>query len=281
MKKETLTREKPAARPAAVEDSSAVIRRQLIILGLLFALGLVGYAVYRWGTDIGWGNPDRAVKNKMDFAQQALVERRLPDTIRLYSQVIERYPNHPTATQAQMGLASAYEDSSQPGKAVEIYQQLLAKLAKDPAKSDLRAFTLLQIAKLHAVQGDHEQALKEFAQVRAGYPGSDWAGEALEGTGKSYQARKEYDRAIESYRLLIKEFSKGFLAAAAQSAIGECYEAQEKFSLAFKAYQAVLDGYPSAVWDDARAKMESLQKKMDDLKATKKDKQGHGSGKAG
>jgi tetratricopeptide (TPR) repeat protein len=263
--------------PHRSDESSAIIRRQLFIL-LAIALSVAAaWALWQWGEDRGWGNPDRAIRHKMEKAQQALVERRLEDTIQQYAQVISRYPSNPLVVQARMGLASAYEESGRLPEAVEAYQALLTGIEADKSKSDLRAFTQLQIAKLHAQEGNQDQALPEFEAVRKNYPGSDWAGEALEGQGKAWQARRDYKRAMASYRQLIHDFPKGFLAAGAQSAIGECYEAQEQFSKALKAYQTVLDAYPSAVWDDAKQRIEALRAKMD----ASKEKSGREAGTPG
>ena len=53
----------------------------------------------------------------------------------------------------------------------------------------------------------------------------------------------------------------GFLAAEAQSSIGACLEAQGKDKDAMRAYQVVLDKYPSAVWDQAKARIDYLKQK--------------------
>jgi TolA-binding protein len=74
---------------------------------------------------------------------------------------------------------------------------------------------------------------------------------------------KDYARAMKSFGALIKEMPAGFLAAEAQSSIGECLEAQEKFKEAIRAYQVVLDKYPSAVWDQAKSRIELLKKRLE------------------
>jgi tetratricopeptide (TPR) repeat protein len=249
------------------------------LIALVFVLVLAGlWGGYSFGQDRGWGNSDRAVKNKMEEAQQAFVDRRLDKAVRLYLQVSQRYPSHPQATQALTQLATAYEEKGQLEEAVKAYQQLLGKLGSDPGKKDLSAFTQLQISKLLQEKGDYANALKGFEKVRLEHPKTDWSGEAMAGIGRVYQQQKAYDKGIEAYQAVIKELPHGFLAAEAQSAIGECLEAQGEPGKAMKAYQKVVDDYPSAVWDQAKSRIEALKLKMP--VASKGKAKSKGKGKA-
>jgi TolA-binding protein len=274
-----------APTPPAADDK--VMKRQALILLAFFAIAGLLWMGWNLGEDHGWGNPDRAIKRKMDLAQRALVERRLDATIDLYKQILTRYPSHPSASQAEMGLASAYEDSGHLDEALGTYQHLLEHLRSSPGtsggKSDLIAFTLLQIAKLDNQKGQQDQALAGFTQVRTDYPGTDWAGEAMAGIGKAYQGQRHFDQAVKAYQAVIKEFPKGFLAAEAQSSIGECYEAQNKPDQALKAYRTVLEKYPAAVWDEAKQKIEELSNRLKAAGPAEKIRGGgrHGSEEAG
>ena len=61
----------------------------------------------------------------------------------------------------------------------------------------------------------------------------------------------------------MKDVPGGFLAAEAQTSIGACYEAESNTKAALKAYQLVLDKYPSAVWDAAKARVEALKQTVE------------------
>ncbi len=61
------------ARPPA---EAAVVRRQLIWIGILLGIGLGLSAVWWWGQDTGWGNADRAVATKLKKGEEAFVDGR-------------------------------------------------------------------------------------------------------------------------------------------------------------------------------------------------------------
>lgn len=253
-------RDIPSHEPSTLSDSQIIRRQIMIIVGILAVLGAL-YGAWLWGEDSGWGNTERAVKIKLDKANAAFVSRDLDRAIAIYARVVKKYPRHALVSQALTQLATAYEEKGQLDKAAATYELLLAELSEE--KSDLRAYIMLQIGKLKRQQGDFTAAIAQFESVRKYKPGSDWAGEALSETGRAWQDQKNYPRAMEAYQKLIKEMPAGFLAAEAQSSIGECLEAQEKFKEAIRAYQVVLDKYPSAVWDQAKARIELLKKRLE------------------
>jgi tetratricopeptide (TPR) repeat protein len=242
-------------------SDAQIIRRQIFIVGgILLSLGLV-YLLWLWGEDTGWGNADRAVKLKLDKANQAFVNRDLDQAVAIYEKIVTKYPVHPLAGQALTQLATAYEEMGKLDQAASAYEKLLAQTGEE--KADLRAYTMLQIGKLYRQQGNFAKALEQLEAVRKYRPGSDWAGEALSEIGRSWQDQKDYDKAVASYKQLIKEMPAGFLAAEAQSAIGECMEAKGMKREAIRAYQVVLDKYPSAVWDQAKARIDFLKKSFE------------------
>jgi len=60
-------------------SDAAIIRRQLLwTLAIVVVAGL-GYGVWWWGQDTGWGNPDRAVATKMDQGEKAFVAGHLEE----------------------------------------------------------------------------------------------------------------------------------------------------------------------------------------------------------
>jgi tetratricopeptide (TPR) repeat protein len=251
---------KPAPKDG---DDGAVIRRQLVwIIGVL-VVAVLGYGVWLWGQDSGWGNPDRAVIHHLEQGEAAFVAGRLDDAVAHYKRVVDKYPQHPQAVQARTQLATAYQQQGRLSDALAVLQGL-ANLLQGPAdKPDLHAYTLLQIGQVKASLVDYNGALAAYQSVLQGYPKTDWAGEAQSGIGQVYQDQRQYTQAREAYQKLVKDVPGGFLAAEAQTSIGACYEAESNTKAALKAYQLVLDKYPSAVWDTAKARVDVLKKTLE------------------
>lgn len=250
-------------KEAPATSDAVVIRRQLAwTLGVLLVLG-GAYGVWAWGQDNGWGNADRAVASKLAKGEAAFVAGRLDEAVAQYQRVADRYPMHPQATQALTQLATALQQQGRLSEALTALQKLSAKLGEGQDKPDLKAYTLLQIAKVRKDLADFDGAMQAFNEVREKHPKTDWSGEAQSGIGGVYQAQRRWPEARKAYEVLVKELPGGFLAAEAQTAIGECYESEQNPRAALKAYQSVIDKYPSAVWDTAKARMDALKKEID------------------
>jgi tetratricopeptide (TPR) repeat protein len=254
-------------------DDAAVIRLQLTWMMAIVAVMGIGSAVWWWGQDTGWGNADRAVATKMARGEAAFVAGRLDDAAAQYARILAKYPDHPQAVQARTQLATAYQQLGRLTDALNVLQALTDSLKGAADKPDLHAYALLQIGKVRSDLADFSGALAAYQSVRVGYPKTDWAGEAQSGIGQVYQAQRRFTEARDAYGQLVKELPGGFLAAEAQTSIGACYEAEFNTKAAVKAYQLVLDKYPSAVWDTAKARVDALKKDLE-TKSGKHSKRG-------
>jgi tetratricopeptide (TPR) repeat protein len=256
--------------PETKENDATVIRRQLLwTLGLLLLAALLGWG-WMWGQDNGWGNAAKAAKRKMDKAEAAFVAGRLDEAADLYAQVAKRWPQDPQAVQALTQEATALQQLGRVGESLQVLGTLDARLGAD--KSDLKAYTLLQMAKARKDLADFEGALQTYGRVRTEHPHTDWSGEAQSGIGEVLQAQRRYPEARAAFEVLVKELPGGFLAAEAQTSIGECWEAEGELKKAERAYQTVMDKYPSAVWDTAKARLEAVKKDLETKKAKKSSK---------
>jgi TolA-binding protein len=264
---------KKAAAPRAAQaagDDAAVVRKQLLwIVGILAAVCLLSAGVY-WGRETGWGDPAKAVARKMAQGEAAFVAGDLDGAVRFYQTVVKRYPNDPQATQAMTQAATALQQLGRLTDALGVLNDLDKRLAGSGEHGDLKAYTLLQVAKVKKDMGDLDGSAAAYQRVRTEHPKTDWAGEAQTGIGSVLQAQKKYKEARAAYQVLVKELPGGFLAAEAQTAIGECFEAEGDFKSARKAYQTVIDKYPQAVWDSAKARLDALKKDLESAKESKK-----------
>ena len=261
---------KVAAAPGRSEEDQRSIRKQVLWIVGIFGVLLALFLVFKWGQDSGWGDPDRAVKARFAQGEHAFVEGHFDEAAEQYAAVVKRFPTHPQANQALTQLASAYQGAGKLDQAQDALKLLVQRLEAANDHSDLHAYTLLQLGKLQKERLDEAGALKTLERVRVEHPKTDWSGEALNTIAQVHQGAKHYDLARQSFGQLIKELPGGFLAAEAQSGIGECYEAEGQTRAAIKAYQVVLDKYPSAVWETAKTRIETLKKELEKPKTTSK-----------
>ena len=244
-------------------SDAGVIRRQILWIVAILILGGFVWGVWWWGQDTGWGNADRAISTKMEQGEKDFVAGRMDAAALQYRRIVDRYPQHPRAAQAMTQLSSVLQQLGRKQEALVVLQQLYATLEGQPGHGDLQAYTLLQIADVKKDLGDFPGALQAYSDVKIGHPKTDWAGEAQSGTGDVLQAQGKYKEAREAYGVLVKELPGGFLAAEAQTSIGQCYEHEKDPAAALKAYRLVLAKYPSAVWDTAKARVDVLEKQLE------------------
>lgn len=253
----------PAPRRAKPDSDAAVIRRQLAwTFGILALIAALGYGYY-WGRELGWGDPAKAIARKMSQGETAFVNGDLEQAARAYATVVKRYPEDPQAVQAMTQEATALQQLGRLSESLGVLMSLDGKLASKGDKSDLKAYTLLQIAKVKKDLNDYSGAMEAYQRVRNEHPHTDWSGEAQSGIGGVLQSQRQFKEARQAYEVLVKELPGGFLAAEAQTDIGECYEAEGNTKAAMRSYKMVMDRYPSAVWDSAKARLEALKQQVE------------------
>jgi tol-pal system protein YbgF len=88
--------------------------------------------------------------------------------------VIEQFPNHPLAPQAQYQIGQTYVNEGNPERAIEALEQVEARWPGSPRA----AAALLQAGMLAEDRGDRAKALELYRMIRARYPGTDQYREA-------------------------------------------------------------------------------------------------------
>jgi tetratricopeptide (TPR) repeat protein len=109
------------------------------------------------------------------------------------------------------------------------------------AASEEMAYTLLGkgIALYHQ-QDKREEASSTFSQLIKDYPGTKGGEVALLYRGRCYMLQKDYDRAVEDFKLFLKRSSTPSLRAIALNALGNSYWAKDDYRQAIDYFQQVL-----------------------------------------
>ncbi len=92
-----------------------------------------------------------------------------------FQQVIEHYPNHPLASQAQYQIAQTYVAEGNPERAIEELERVEAMWPESPRAAP----ALMQAGGLAEQLGNRTKALDLYHAVRARFPNTEDAREAL------------------------------------------------------------------------------------------------------
>jgi soluble lytic murein transglycosylase len=103
----------------------------------------------------------------------------------------------------QIALADALRHSGQNRDA----RKLLESMPTSPA--DIDAARLFNLGEIARSANDDDTFLRIVAQLRQSYPSSSWLEQALLSAGNIYLLRRDYDKAIDSFRELQQRFPNG------------------------------------------------------------------------
>jgi len=138
-------------------------------------------------------------------------------------------------------------------------------------KENQLALLLFDRAVTYQNQGNLELAIIEFRHYLDYYPRIYNADEAQLSMAKCYQALKQYNEAINNYRLLLKKYKDSDHKVEAIYRLGECYEEANKFNQAMETYLLVIKEHFQTEWaKKAKEKIEEIANKFPNSKEFRK-----------
>lgn len=103
---------------------------------------------------------------------------------------------------------------------------------------------------------EYYQKLYETAAMT--YP--DLAAAGLFGVGASYEAEKNYDKSLEAYTLMARQFPDSYKIVEAKLGEARIYELKNENDKAIRAYENIIVTYPSSPW---KSEAEQRKKSID------------------
>ncbi|PSQ88036.1 MAG: hypothetical protein BRD42_00115 [Bacteroidetes bacterium QS_3_64_15] len=140
-------------------------------------------------------------------------------TRRLLDRLQQRYPSHPRAQAAKLGLAQYYLDQDNPQKAT---RQLQA-IASAPSSPTEGARARYLLGRTEQERGNLDTALSHFRHVYTRYPDADLAPAALYARGVTQVRQERYDAATASFERLGDEYSDSPFAQNLGTLLAEVY----------------------------------------------------------
>ena len=136
-----------------------------------------------------------------------------------------RYPDGERAAEVAYHLGDLDEAADATAKAVEAYEQALA-LGPD---ASLRIELSFRIGRCHEALGDTELALKSYRQAVSGSDRDHpYRLSALVRTAALYEARRDFAKALEAYRDIVRNAQDQELVAAATDRVSQLESASRK-----------------------------------------------------
>ena len=211
-------------------------------------------------------------QNGIAFAYQQLGNHEM--AVQARRKLITKFPQSDLAADVQLSLGRSYYQEGDYTKAIAEFQKVVDRYGQSPAAAEaqihigrsymsLKSFRQAISAFENVPPGQHRaeadysigyswyrqdnprrdirQAIQAFDGVVQEYPGSLWARRSLIALGESHREVKDWVKATDAYRRLIKAYPESREATDAQLLLGSSLAGAGRYQEAVRAYQVVTD----------------------------------------
>ncbi|MBN2475027.1 MAG: tetratricopeptide repeat protein [Pirellulales bacterium] len=122
--------------------------------------------------------------------------------LELATQCAEKAPDSPSLHMALYQQGWAQQNLGKPDEAMKLYPQVIAK-----ANDEWAARAQFMIGEIQFEQKNHAEAIKSFYKVIYGYGYPQWQADATYEAARCFEVRREPDKAVQLYRMLIEKYA--------------------------------------------------------------------------
>lgn len=179
--------------------------------------------------------------------------------IEYFTRLTLEYPKSEGAIAARKTMALIYEKTLRDyDRAIIQYQKLIDD--RNVASNDEYQFA---IGRCYYKKGNFNQAIIEYRSLIRRYPASALVPEAYYEIGNCYFVMNDCEKAVKQYGEILQEYPNTKRHGDILLSMGVCLEEKEEYGKALKLYGDLLDEYSNRAL---------IQKKMDDVMARMKNK---------
>ena len=192
--------------------------------------------------------------------------------------IVARNPTSPTAPEAYLLIAKAYERQNRLDDAAAAYVELRTKYQSSPAAAE-GTFAMAEFV-LRSKRSDREQEARGlFDEIPTRLPDSPWAPRALarkatlEDRAKlrvvDPQLNTSVPAALVSYRTLVERYPSAETTEASLAKLADMYEDLKRFDLAARSLDDLGERFPTGSHDAAWRAAELYDKKIKDMNSAR------------
>jgi TolA-binding protein len=168
----------------------------------------------------------------------------------LHNQIIQDYPDNPSASRANLGIARAGVLSLLVAEDYDGAQQALDELLADFTGHPDLPETLYWIAERYKWKQKHDKAISIHQQIVQNYPDSPFASKSRLGLVRteilSLIENRQYEQADEAIETMLSDFAGHPDLPGTLYQIAECYRYSNKTDRTKELYQQIIQDYPNS-----------------------------------
>lgn len=182
-------------------------------------------------------NSDWEKKAYLSTASAFEKQGKLSDAIEEHLKIIKKYPGKSEAENALLSCARIKTILKDNNGALAFYKEYHNSFAR----GEQRSLAYFNMASIYRQSGNPNAALKVYNEIINNYPEDVWIhGWAAIYSGDIYAARKEYDKAVETYSKTIKSKENAFLAGLSELHKGQAFIEKKDYDNAEETFQKLL-----------------------------------------
>ncbi|HQP10187.1 MAG TPA: tetratricopeptide repeat protein [Candidatus Omnitrophota bacterium] len=163
-----------------------------------------------------------------------------------YQQLIAKFPDSERVVDAYLGLANTYYQTKQYQEAIGAYQTILERSAQSPINPEIQEKTYFGLAWAHLKAGDIDSAVKNFETVKNKTESRTVKISAMTQIGDAYQDVGKFTKAVEVYDHILKNFPDSPYTDYVQYRQGIALLKMEKIEAATLSFQSLKANFPTS-----------------------------------
>lgn len=174
---------------------------------------------------------------------QAGVQTDANTAIKMYKDIIQKYPNTKWAGRSNFQLAQIYYLQGKYNESAEHYREVVVRYPDDESYWQARYWRCKSLM----AKGDYEGAIFALNSLKEIGNKNIEPSAILLSLGECYMARKEYDKAEITFKSLIDNYPESKWLPATYFLLAGCFQDQGKTDSARAMYRRITESYPQSM----------------------------------
>lgn len=162
-----------------------------------------------------------------------------------YKSVLENYGGDGSWSQrARLRMARIHNNHlNQPDRAIAYYNNFL-EYHGEP--DETKASVLMELARVYREQGMTDRAIETYRRVIENFSSISQVEESYYNLGEIYLDQQNYQQTISTFKKLLEEFPQGDLQDGALFQLAKAYEGSEQYEKQLETYLTLLEDHPES-----------------------------------
>ena len=168
------------------------------------------------------------------------------EALNAYKQLIKNFPNSERIIEANLGLANTYYQTKDYQEAIKSYRAIIDVSSNQKTQKEILEKSYFGLAWAHLKSGDIDSAVESFETIKNNTASKTVKISALTQIGDAYQDVEQYQKAINFYDKILKDYPDSPYTDYVQYRQGIALLKMEKIEAATLSFQSLQSNFPTS-----------------------------------